>query len=252
MSQGTVTNDLHYIPVLIHSRWLSHTPYISHIIFTILQWLINISSFHTLVRLMLSPLPFHISFLYLFNPYEILQITDAITLKVWFFYAPTQFNSLSSAMMSIWTRWLKPCLIGLSTSLHKIITVSQYSPPLIIIVSTLSECWSTVVIFACRCLYYHSTAHQWEWERIDLLLIYSCCLLIEKTHLVLLFAGPPRLSHKFTGYGSTWIGWDTWTTLEVRILFSLWFFIAHPVSQSIDDSHLSSPRFYCLHIRPRL
>jgi len=72
-------------------------------------------------------------FLHLFNPYEILQITDAITLKVWFFYAPTQFNSLSSAMMSIWTRWLKPCLIGLSTSLHKIITVSQYSPPLIII-----------------------------------------------------------------------------------------------------------------------
>ena len=110
-------------------------------------------------------------FLHLFNPYEILQITDAITLKVWFFYAPTQFNSLSSAMMSIWTRWLKPCLIGLSTSLHKIITVSQYSPPLIIIVSTLSECWSTVVIFACRCLYYHSTDHQ--WERIDYLQLLS-------------------------------------------------------------------------------
>jgi len=89
-------------------------------------------------------------------------------------------------MMSIWARWLEPCLIGLSTSLHKIITVSKYSLPLIVIVGTLSECWSIVVIFACRCLYYHSTGHQWEWERIDdhdLLLIYSCCPVIEKTHI---------------------------------------------------------------------
>ena len=70
----------------------------------------------------------------------------------------------------------------------------------------------------------------------------------------LLFAGPPRLSHKFTGYGSTWTAWDTWATLEVRDLFSMWSFIAHPVSQSMDDSHLSSLRLrsYCLHIRPRL
>jgi len=123
-------------------------------------------------------------FLHLSNPYEILQITDVITLKVWSFCAPTQFNSLSSTMMSIWTRWLEPCLIGLSTSLQKTITVSKYSLPLIIIVGTLSECWSIFVIFPCRCLYYHSTGHQWEWERIDdhdLLLIYSCCLSIEKT-----------------------------------------------------------------------
>ena len=59
-------NYLHCISVLIHSCWLSHTPYITslhyrHIIFTIFQWSININSFHTLVRLMLSPLPFHIS-----------------------------------------------------------------------------------------------------------------------------------------------------------------------------------------------
>ena len=159
-------------------------------------------------------------------------------------------------MMSIWTRWLEPCLIGLSTSLQNIITVSKYSLPLSVIVGTLSECWSIVVIFACWCLYYHSTGHQWEWERIDdhdLLLIHSCCLLINKTH-IWLFAGPPRLYYKITGYGSTWIAWDTWTTLKVRDLFSLWSFIAHPVSQSMDDSHLSSLslRSYCLQIRPRL
>ena len=155
---------------------------------------------------------------------------------MWSFCAPTQFNSLSSTMMSIWTRWLEHCLIGLSTSLQK---VSKYSLPLVIIVGTLSECWSIVVIFFCRCLYYHSTGHQWEWERIDddLLLIYSCCLLIEKIHLVLLFAGPPRLSHK---YGSTWIAWDTWTTLKVRAISCLWSSIARPVSQSMGDSHLFS------------
>ena len=139
-------------------------------------------------------------------------------------------------MMSIWTRWLEPCLIGLSTSLQKIITVSQYSLPLITIVGTLSECWSIVVIFACRCLYYHSIGHQWEWERIDdhnLLFIYSCCLLIGKTHIWC------WTSTTFS-YGPTWIGWDTWTTLKVRALSCLWFFTAHPVSQSMDDLHLSS------------
>ena len=56
---------------------------------------------------------------------------------------------------------------------------------------------------------------------------------------MLLFAGPPWLSHKF-GYGSTWTGWDTWTTLKVTALSCLWSFIAHPVSQSMDESHLSS------------
>ena len=168
-----------------------------------------------------------------------------ITLREWFFCVPTQSNSLTSTMMSIWTRWLEPCLIGLSTSLQNIITVSKYSLPLIIIVGTLSECWSIFVIFACRWLYYHSTGHQWEWERIDdhdLLLIYSCCLLIKN-----IWCWPPRLSHKFR-YGSTWIAWDTWTTLEVRALSCMWSFIAHPVSQFMDDSHLSSLslRSYCL------
>ena len=177
-------NDLHCISVLMHSRWLSHTPYItllSHHLRTIFQWLINISSFHTLVLCCLHyPSTFLHLFLHLFNLFEILQI-NVIT-----HFAPTQFNSLSSTMMSIWTRWLELCLIGLSTSLQKIITVSKYSPPLITIVGTLSECRSIIVIFACRCLYYHSTGHQWEWEKIDdhnLLLIYSYCLLIEKLHI---------------------------------------------------------------------
>ena len=51
-----------------------------------------------------------------------------------------------------------------------------------------------------------------------------------------------------------WIAWDTRTTLKVRALFSLWSFIAHPVSQFINDSHLSSLslRTYRLRIRPRL
>ena len=63
-------------------------------------------------------------------------------------------------------------------------------------------------------------------------------LLSSRHHL--LFAGPPRLYHKITGYGSTWVAWDTWTTLKVRALSCLWFFTAHPVSQSMDDLHLSS------------
>ena len=74
-------------------------------------------------------------------------------------------------------------------------------------------------------------------------------LLSSRHHL--LFAGPPRLYHKITGYGSTWVAWDTWTTLKVRALSCLWSFIAHSVSQSIDDSHLRL-RSYCLQIRPRL
>ena len=133
-------------------------------------------------------------------------------------------------MMSIWTRW--PCLMGLSTSLQNIITVSKYSLPLIIIVGTLSECWSIVVIFAYTLIL---SLYQPSVGLMNLLLIYSCCLLIEKTFGAVIWS--LRLSHKSTGYGSTWIAWDTWTTLEVKALFSLLSFIAHPVSQSIDDSH---------------
>ena len=173
----------------MHSRWLSHTPYItlsshhSHYLSMIDQH--QLISHPRILCCLRYPFTFLDLFLYLFNPFEILQI-NVITLKVWFFCAHTQFNSLTSIMMSIWTRWLEPCLIGLSTSLQNIITVSKYSMPLITIVGTLSECWSIVVIFACRCLYYHSTGHQWEWERIDdhdLLFIYSRCLWIEKTHI---------------------------------------------------------------------
>ena len=90
-------------------------------------------------------------------------------------------------------------------------------------------------------------------------MIMICCLFTvvvfqSKRHLVLLFAGPPRLYHKITGYGSTWIAWDTWTALAVRALSCLWSFIAYPVSQFMDDSHLNSLRLqsYCLQIRPRL
>ena len=37
-----------------------------------------------------------------------------------------------------------------------------------------------------------------------------------------------------------------WTTLKVRALSCLWSFIAHPVSQSMDDSHWIRPHLHLL------
>jgi len=155
---------------------IPHTLHYRHIIFTIFQWFDQ----HQLISHPSSSYAVSVTLPHFFIYFSIYLIRMRYCkLQMWLpqecdFCAPTQFNSLSSTMMSIWTRWLKPCLIGLSTSLQNIITVSKYSLPLIVIVGTLSECWS---IFACRCLYYHSTGYQWEWDDHDLLLIYSCCLL---------------------------------------------------------------------------
>ena len=87
---------------------------------------------------------------------------------------------------------------------------------------------------------------------LELLLIYSCCLFVDKTHILMLKWASPFRTILFLLNMALLLGILGLPSRQG--LSSLWSSIAHLVNQSMGDSHLSSQslRSYYLQIRSRL